>query len=249
VSFKDHFSERSSQYARARPGYPAELFLALARLAPARETAWDVGTGSGQAALGLADHFGAVLATDASAAQLAEAPLHPRVTYRQGREAASGLPDRSVDLVTVAQAAHWFDLAQFYREALRVLRPGGILAIWCYGLCRIGPEIDPALARFYSVTVGPFWTPERIHVENGYRGLSFPLPDFGFPDVAMELDWSMAEMVAYMRTWSAVAAYEKAHGDDPVAAFEPELASTWGNPHRVRRIRWPLSGRIGRVSG
>jgi SAM-dependent methyltransferase len=247
VGFKDHFSERSSAYARARPTYPPELFDTLAKLTPAQTAAWDVGTGNGQAALGLAEHFAEVLATDASAAQIAEAPTHSRVTFRVGTEAASGLPDRSVDLISVAQALHWFDLQAFYPVALRVLRPGGILAVWCYGLCRISPEVDALVDRFYSSTVGPYWPPERSHIITGYRELSFPLPDLPFPQAQMELCWTLPDLVAYLRTWSAVSAYEKAHRVDPVVPLEMELAGPWGPSQNLRTVTWPLTGRLGRA--
>ena len=247
MSFKDHFSERSSEYARARPTYPDELFETLARLAPTHGAVWDVGTGNGQAALGLAKQFDAVLATDASAAQLAEAPPHPRVTYRQGDESASGLPDRSVVLVTVAQAAHWFDLERFYREVFRVLKPEGVLAMWCYGMCRIAPEIDPLLSHFYHDIVGPFWPPERRQVETEYRDLEFPFPELPFPQLAMQLEWTLADLIAYLRTWSAVQGYQKSERRDPVPAAASGLGRVWGDPDHPRLIRWPLSGRIGRL--
>jgi ubiquinone/menaquinone biosynthesis C-methylase UbiE len=129
MAFKDHFSDRAAGYARARPRYPPQLFSALAGLTGARRLAWDCGTGNGQAAIGLAEHFDRVHATDASAAQLRQAEAHPRIRYEEAPESASGLAGHSADLVTVAQAAHWFDLDAFYREVNRVLRPGGVLAL------------------------------------------------------------------------------------------------------------------------
>lgn len=243
--FKDHFSDRAVDYARSRPSYPPELFAALAELSPGRASAWDCGTGNGQAACGLAEHFAAVLATDASAAQLAQAIRHPRITYRLAREGASDLPDRTADIVTAAQAVHWFDRPAFYREALRVLRPGGVLAIWCYGLCRVTSEVDAVLDRFYRVTIAPYWPADRAHVDAEYRTFSFPLPELSFPHAVMERSWTMAEFTAFLRTWSAVRNYSTAHARDPVTALEPELERAWGTPECVRRVRWPLAGRLG----
>jgi hypothetical protein len=60
ISFEDHFSSHSQQYAQYRPKYPDELYTYLASLAPARSLAWNCGTGNGQAALGLAKHFDVV---------------------------------------------------------------------------------------------------------------------------------------------------------------------------------------------
>jgi SAM-dependent methyltransferase len=247
MSFKDQFSERSLEYARARPSYPPALFSSLATLAPGRELAWDAGTGNGQAAVGLARHFIKVLATDASAAQLAEARPDARVTYRQAREGESGLPGRSTDLITVAQAAHWFDLDAFYLEALQVLRPGGVLALWCYGLCHITPEIDTLMRRFYTETIGPWWPPERHHVEAGYRTLSFPLPELSFPQAETLHRWTMPELIDYVGTWSAVAGYRKGRGADPLPPLAEDLRLLWGEPGARREVRWPLHGRIGRL--
>src|SRR5882672_9881793 len=165
MSFQDHFSKQAATYAKARPTYPPALFTELARLAPGRTLAWDAGTGNGQAAVALAPHFAQVAATEPSAAQLAQAVPHPRVAYHQAAETAPLLGDASVDLVTVAQAAHWFDRPKFYAEVKRVLRPGGVVALWTYGLCVIDPAIDAVVFRFYHGPVGPYWPPERHHPE------------------------------------------------------------------------------------
>lgn len=246
MTFKDHFSERAPAYARARPVYPPALFELLAAMAPGRDLVWDAGTGSGQAALGLVEVFRRVHATDASAAQLAEAPAHPRIDFLQATADRSGLPDHAADLITVAQAAHWFDLESFFAEALRVLKPGGHLALWCYGLCEITPEVDGVVERFYRETVGPWWTPERKHVERGYASLPFPLPEFPFPVVAMVHEWTLGEFLDYVGTWSAVTACRKQLGEDPVASLGRALAALWGPQDRRRTLRWPLRGRIGR---
>ena len=180
MSFQDHFSSLAKDYARCRPTHPPALFAALAKLAPGRDLAWDCGTGNGQAAHGLAEHFARVVATDPSEAQLAQAVPHPRITYGRAAETAPMLADRSVDLVAAAQAAHWFDRSLFYPEVRRVLRPGGVLAIFNYGLCRVAPEIDRVLQRLYAETLGPYWPPERRLAENNYRDLDFPFLEIEF---------------------------------------------------------------------
>ncbi|MBL9215179.1 MAG: class I SAM-dependent methyltransferase [Opitutaceae bacterium] len=238
MSFKDHFSSKAAVYAKARPTYPPALFSALAGLAPGRTLAWDCGAGNGQASLGLAAHFERVVATEPSAAQLAEAAPHPRVTYLPGAELAPSLAPGSVDLVTAAQAAHWFDREKFYGEVRRVLRPGGAVALWTYALCQVTPEIDALVDRFYSEIVGPYWPPERRHTESGYR-------EFAFPALAMEHEWTLDEFVTYLRTWSAVTRYTQALGVDPVTPLQRQLVQAWGSPRRL--IRWPLRGRVGTV--
>jgi SAM-dependent methyltransferase len=245
VTFHDHFSERAAAYARFRPTYPPELFAWLAQESPDRRLAWDVGTGSGQAAVALADHFDLVVGTDPSAEQIAQGKQHPNVVYRVGVEAVSGLEPGTADLITAAQALHWFDLEAFYREVARVIKPGGLLAVWCYGLHRVNPEVDRIFDRFYRETVGPWWPPERAEVETGYRRLPFPYPEITVPEFNMVATLDMAGLLAYVSTWSAVKRKSAATGTDPIVEVTAELGSVWGDPSAVKTVRWPLSVRAG----
>lgn len=247
MGFQDHFSKQASDYARARPSYPDALFDALSALAPGRALAWDAGTGNGQAALGLAARFAQVVATEPSAAQLAQAPRHARITYHQSAETAPWLVAASVDLCSVAQAAHWFDLAAYYAEVQRVARPDALVALWTYALCAIDPELDGLVHHFYEAVVGPYWPPERVHCMNGYRALPFPFYELPFPALDMELTWDLATFVDYLATWSAVARYRKQEKRDPIAPLKADLARAWGDPREPKRVRWPLAGRLGRV--
>ncbi len=117
-----------------RPSFPAELFLHLAATSPTRELAWDCAIGLGETALCLTHFFERVLASDASAERIRRAAPHERISYRAERAEETAITPGSVDLITVAQALHWLELAAFYRQARRVLKPGGILAAWCYDL-------------------------------------------------------------------------------------------------------------------
>ena len=247
-SFPDHFSAVASAYAAHRPDYPPALFAYLASVAPARDVAWDCGTGSGQAALGLARHFARVVATDASARQLESARPHRRVEYRAAAAEASGLPDAAADVVTAAQALHWFDRERFWAEARRVLAPGGVLAVWCYLLFRVDAAVDAAVRRFYGDVVGPYWPPERSLVERGYATIAFPFDELSPPAFRMAKRWTLPEVAGYLGTWSAVRGYVAANREDPVAAFLPELERVWGPPERVRRVVWDLQLRVGRRS-
>ncbi|HEV8123929.1 MAG TPA: class I SAM-dependent methyltransferase [Gemmatimonadales bacterium] len=244
MTFHDHFSTRAETYARARPTYPDRLFEELAKRTSQHDLAWDSGTGNGQAAIGLATHFTQVVATDPSEAQLREVTPHPRIIFRRGREAESGLDDHVADLVTAAQAAHWFDLPAFYQEARRVLKPNGLIAMWSYGVCRLGPELDSILHPFYYDTVGPYWPPERAHVDSGYRDLPFPFESAAFPEFSIERDWTLEEFLEYVHTWSAVNRYIAAKGGDPVEQLGAVLRPRWRNPQPVV---WPISVRSARV--
>ncbi|HEX5010857.1 MAG TPA: class I SAM-dependent methyltransferase [Planctomycetota bacterium] len=246
TTFRDHFSQTSAAYAEFRPGYPATLFDWLASLAPARRLAWDAATGNGQAALPLAARFERVVATDASAEQLREATPHAHIEYRVARAEDGGLPDASVDLLTVAQSAHWFELPAFHAQAARALAPRGVVALWCYGLLAIEPGLDERLRAFYVEVVGPYWPPERRLVDEGYRGLSFPYDELAAPGFAMEHDLTLPALAGYLGTWSAVQAFRKERGSDPVEPCLRELEPAWGAADRPRRARWPLHLRVGR---
>ncbi len=247
LAFKDHFSALAQDYAEYRPRYPEALFAALAEVAPAQEQAWDCATGNGQAAAGLAAHFREVYASDASAAQIAEATGPENVRFAVAPAEAGGLPDASVDLVLVAQAAHWFDLPAFYAEAERVLRPGGVLALLSYSGVRINAVLDPLLREFHQVTMGPYWPPERAHVENDYRDLPFPWPELPFPAQTMTAEWTLDQLMGYLGTWSATRAYREQRGEDPLPALQAQLLPLWpGNGAEALTVSWPLPIRIGR---
>jgi SAM-dependent methyltransferase len=247
VSFADHFSGVAAEYAAFRPRYPEALFDFVAREAPARDAAWDAGTGSGQAAVGLARHFTHVTATDASGDQIEHATPHPSVSYRVAPAEASGLADQSVDLVTVAQAVHWFDRERFWNEVRRVLRARGVIAIWTYRLFEIAPDIDAITRRFYKGVVGPFWPPERLLTEQRYQTIEFPFAEFAAPNFVIEQQITLDDVAGYVRTWSATRAFVKHHGKDPVDDLVAELGPAWGAERR-RLARWPIAMRIGRVA-
>ncbi len=248
MKFKDHFSGHAANYAKFRPNYPRELFEYLASIAPGRGRAWDCATGNGQAAVGLSAFFECVIATDASEKQILDASRNERIEFRVGAAEKSGLASKSIDLVTVAQALHWFDLNAFYAEAIRVLKPRGILAAWCYGLLEIAPEIDTIVNRFYDESVGPYWPPERKMVEGRYRTIRFPFDELESPVFAMQAHWSLAQLLGYLRTWSATQAFITTHGSDPTEAITADLLGAWGKATRGRIVRWPLSIRVGRVA-
>jgi ubiquinone/menaquinone biosynthesis C-methylase UbiE len=244
----DHFSRVAVAYASFRPHYPDELFTTLAQVAPGRRRVWDCATGSGQAAVALARSFDHVVASDVSAAQVRQATAHPRVTYHVATAEAPGLAAASFQLVTVAQALHWFDLDRFYSEAMRVLVPGGLLAVWTYANLQVdrGP-IDAVLGEFYIDVIGPYWPEERRLVETGYRTLPFPFDEISIDSPPMVASWTRSRLLGYVRTWSAVQRYVEATGADPVPALGQRIAPHWGDPESPRQIEWPLTVRAGRT--
>lgn len=243
--FADHFSRAASAYATFRPRYPAALFEWIGTIAPSRELAWDCGTGNGQAASALKAHFREVVASDPSEAQLGRAPSHDSVHYVAMTAEHVALSSHSVDVVTVAQALHWFDVERFNAEVRRVLVPGGAIVVWSYPLLRIDDELDAAVRRFYDGGIGAYWPPERALVDAGYAGIAFPFREIAAPSFTMEVDWTLAQFAGYVETWSAVGRYRKALGKNPVPGFIEGLRDQWGPEGISRRVRWPLVLRAG----
>jgi SAM-dependent methyltransferase len=248
-SFEDHFSSHAPDYARYRPCYGADLFEYLAAASPARELAWDCGTGNGQAAVELAKVFDRVVATDASADQLAAAFRHERIEYRLERAEETSLKPATVDLVSVAVAVHWFDFEAFYREVRRVLKPGGVVAVWTYHLPVIDAGVDRVLDRYYRQVLAGYW-PERIrYLEERYRTLPFPFAEFSPPAFHMEAEWDLGQLLGFLYSWSATRKYAREQGTNPLEIIWPELSAAWGDPSGKRPICWPLHMRMGKHEG
>jgi len=245
--FADHFSGRAAAYAAYRPSYPPAFIQYLSALCPSHDLAWDAGTGNGQAATLLAEHFARVVATDASPQQLGHARPHPRVTYTVAMADASGLLASSVDLVTVAQALHWFDLFPFYREVRRISKPHGVIAVWCYDLMEVDGAVNPVVNDFCSHRVEPFWPLERRHVAAGYRDLEFPFEEVTTRDWAMTARLTKTEFLGCIGTWSAVANARDREGADLIAELAEALRTVWPDEER-RVVTWPLACRVGRMS-
>jgi len=244
--YADHFSRLAPAYASCRPGYPDELFGYLFQVSRNHRLAWDCAAGSGQATMPLTRGFERVVATDLSPEMLASAPRHPRIEYRTAPAEKSGLRTGSVDLITVAQALHWLELDTFFAEARRVLKRGAPLAAWTYGIPELAkPEINRILQRFYHDVVGPYWPSERRHVETGYRELPFPFEELEPPAFAMQVEWTLSELLGYVGTWSATQRFRETRGEDPLPQLGRELEPDWGPPSEVRTVHWPLSLRVG----
>lgn len=243
IGFKDHFSGHAGSYAEFRPGYPESLFAYLAAQCVGQELAWDCATGNGQAARSLAPYFSRIIATDASAEQVASASPHAKIDFRVAPAESSGLDTASANLVTVAQALHWFDIDRFFNEALRVLQPGGVLAVWCYERCNVNAACDETIEKVFAQTEA-YWPPERRIVDDRYQGITLPVAELPAEEFFMSASWSASDMLGYMRTWSASQRYLGATGEESTAQWEDELQERWGLS--AHQVRWPITLRAGR---
>lgn len=247
MAFKDYFTKTASEYGKFRPHYPVALFEWLASQSPGTATAWDCATGSGQAAEGLSSFFRFVAATDGSEKQLRNAAPNPKVSYMAGLAETAPLKSGSIDLATVAQAAHWFDLKKFYAEAQRVLKPGGLLALWCYSLLRIDPGVDAIIDALYTDITGPYWPRGREMVDDHYRSINFPFEEISAPDYRMEAEWNLAHLLGYLGTWSAVGRFAQERGFDPLGLVRDDLKTAWGNPDIAKKVYWPIHMRVAKM--
>ncbi|MFL5501988.1 MAG: class I SAM-dependent methyltransferase [Gemmatimonadaceae bacterium] len=248
MKFEDHFSQQAAQYAAYRPRYPRALFEFVAGLTARHGAVLDCGTGSGQAAIGMTDYFDRVIATDPSEEQIRNGARHPQIEFRVARAEASGLPDGSVNLVTAAQALHWFDTVAFFAEAKRVLAEHGAIAVWGYGdPCLDSAELERTLHEFNRGRLEKYWPAERQILLDGFRNVQFPFTEVATPRMELTMRWNLFELAGYLRTWSATARYVNRHRVDPVTAVEQSLASEWGDRDTKREVRWPLYIRAGKL--
>ena len=181
-----------------------------------------------------------MLGGDVSVDQLTAAP--PSASHYVAAHADTlPLADNSVDLITVAQALHWFPLPAFFHESARVLRDEGLLAIISYGLCSVA-GLEGLIEDFHDRTLKPWWPAARWLVIEGYRSVTLPWPEIeGPPPMPLERQWRWQDMAGYLDTWSALVK-ARDNGDDPLAAFLPVLREQWGEGERT--VRWPLQLRV-----
>lgn len=249
AGFNDQFSAHAKSYAGARPDYPFELFLYLSGLCEETELAWDCATGNGQAASSLAKVFKRVIASDASAEQIKQARILDNIEYRQAAAEDHFLQPGSVDLVVVAQALHWFNIAAFFENVDEVLKPGGILAVWSYGLTTVNEEVDAVVHKLYAEILDDYWPSERRIVEQRYGGIEFPYALIEGGDFEMSQRWTLEQLSDYLMSWSAVQRYMDERGEDPVRLVAQELEDAWGeDPGREMEVQWPLVLKVGRKS-
>jgi SAM-dependent methyltransferase len=239
------FSKQARAYARHRPHYSPRLFEYLASLTAEHELAWDCGTGSGQAAVGLAGHFRRVVGTDVSPKQLAQASRQGNILYWAASAERSGLRAGLADLVTVAQALHWFDFDRFYPEVKRILKPGGMFAAWTYHLPEISPPVDRLVDGFYRQRLDGYWATELHYIDELYRTIPLPFEEIESPAFGMTTDWELENLLGFMQSWSASQRFLEMNGYSPIDDIRPALTDAWSAPSR-RRVHWTMFLRVGR---
>ena len=236
---KNLFSANSPDYERFRPDYPGALYDYIFGYVKNFDHAWDCATGNGQAAKFLAAVFKQVAASDISSAQLANAYQSANIRYHQSSAESSPFGNNQFDLVAVAQAFHWFNFEQFFREVKRVLKPAGVLAVWTYDLLKVNAAINVIIDDFYHNIVGPYWEDERKHVDRQYRDVRFPFSHVQTKRFSIQKEWSLQNLVGYLQTWSSVDKYQKHHRENPVQSLEERLAQFWTGG--VCKIEFPLT--------
>jgi ubiquinone/menaquinone biosynthesis C-methylase UbiE len=240
MNFKDYFSTQSVDYKKFRPEYPQELIEFLVAKCGKHEVAWDCATGNGQVAVKLSPYFKTVFATDASAQQIAAATHLDNVNYYVDTAEHSNLDDECIDLITVAQAAHWFNLELFYKEVQRVAKPGAVLAVWGYANHSISVDIDKVVLKLYKDILHHYWPKERFLVEQGYNDIVLPFKPIETPYFSIVKQINLHELIGYLNTWSATQLYIQKNNNNPISLIYEELSKVWGNAENIKEIKWPV---------
>ncbi len=242
---KDLFSGHAADYAKFRPSYPAELIEYIVSLVPNRQTAWDCATGNGQAAVLLSPFFEKIFATDISQEQVRAAQNRLNITYSVSTEHSTSFDDGSFDLITVAQAYHWFDHQQFIEEASRVAKPEAIIALWGYNVFRCSNlEVSKMVDDFYLNVTDPYWEPERKYLENNYRDLPIPFQELTIDHTfKMTTHWTIEQMEGYLNTWSAIKKFIRVNNFNPVDELINKIRPVWGD-EKTHEFKFPLALRV-----
>ncbi|WP_020526467.1 class I SAM-dependent methyltransferase [Flexithrix dorotheae] len=241
----DNFSDKSKEYALYRPSYPREAIEFLIALVEEKKQAWDCGTGNGQFAVELAEYFDRVWATDLSANQIKNAVPHDRITYKVEQAENAAFPENSFDLISVAQAIHWFDFDGFYPAVKKVLKPEGIFVAIGYSTIQIPPHLNEIIHHFYTEVVGKYWDKERRHIDAGYQTIPFPFREIETPAFEIELHWTFEQLIGYLNTWSSVKHYISQNRENPVDIIQEKLKNAWGGTEKIKVI-FPIILRVGK---
>jgi len=242
---KDNFSTQAMQYSQYRPYYPSEMIAYIVSFVNSKEVALDVATGNGQVAVELAKYFTTVYCTDISEKQLQNADKGGNIIYKLESAEHTSFGESQFDLITVAQAIHWFDFDAFYKEVYRILKPDGVLAVLGYGLFSANGDADKLLKHFYYDITGPYWDAERKYLDENYTTIPFPFEELETKEFLNEFTWTFEQLTGYLETWSAVQHYIKKKGTNPVDLIRKKLKEIWEKGDM--KVTFPLLLRIGKL--
>ena len=244
---RNWFEQGGKDYATYRPQYPEEVTSYLSSIAPETKLAVDVGCGTGQLTQHLSTSFYQVVGIDPSSEQINNAFKANNINYQCSPAEKLELPDNCVDLITVAQAAHWFDLPEFYKEVSRVGKNGAVIALISYGVLRLEGELDKHFQDFYWNKIGRFWSSRRKMVDDGYKTLDFPFEELKHPAININLNWNFSEFIGYISTWSAVRNANESNNTHLFSDFASQTETLWGEVDNTNQITWDVNMRVGRV--
>lgn len=242
----DYFSEQADLYARYRPTYPKEMYEFILDHLKQTKNAWDCATGSGQVARVLSEYFHHVYATDISQQQMDQAVQKGNITYLKASAEDSGLPSDTFDLITVAQAIHWFNIDEFYDELRRTAKQDGLLAVIGYQMLRISPGIDPIINDLYEEAFCKYFSEVRKYIDNGYRNIPFPFEEIATPGFQFITTWSLDELEGFFNSWSSIQKIKKNEGYNPADETIKRIRQKISDSQKLE-VTFPVVLRLGRV--
>jgi SAM-dependent methyltransferase len=242
---KDNFSTQAKSYAKFRPDYSEEIIGYIVSFIKNKASALDVATGNGQVAAKLARHFTQVYATDISASQLENATPADNIIYKQEKAEQTSFGENQFDLITVAQAIHWFDFDAFYKEVYRILKPNGVIAVLGYGQFSTNPASDRIINHLHWDILGIYWDPERKYVDDSYETIPFPFDEIEAAGFLETFTWTFEHLLGYIDSWSATQHYIKKNGSNPVDLIRDELKDSWEDSDK--KVTFPLLLRLGKL--
>jgi ubiquinone/menaquinone biosynthesis C-methylase UbiE len=242
---KDNFSKQASAYSKFRPQYSDEIIAYIISFVENKSKALDVATGNGQVAYKLSVAFEKVYGIDISENQLDNSYVADNIIYNAASAENTFFEDQEFDLITVAQAVHWFNFDLFYKEVYRILKPNGVIAVLGYGLFSTNSNTDIILRDFYYNIVGPYWDAERKYLDENYQTIPFPFEEQVVEKFENQLEWSFEELIGYLETWSSVQHYIKKNNNNPLDLIRDRLKISW--EENDKKVTFPMLLRIGKL--
>ncbi|RGP74465.1 trans-aconitate 3-methyltransferase [Fusarium longipes] len=195
VIFRNYSAQQASNYAEGRLGYSEKLIEFITSQHKSTggkdEIVLDVGCGPGPATRLLAPRFDVAYGADPGESMIKKAqeiggtsangnPIMYTLSSAEEVDKIDGLGNSSVDLITAATAAHWFDMTKFWKAAAKLLKPGGTVAIWTafrQSDTSGGNEIQAIIDDFRENVLGPYNSAGTQLTEDGYVDLIMPWDD------------------------------------------------------------------------